>query len=450
MVSSYPTTYPPTYPPAPEGWYAQGSTPGGEGGTDGRIIAAFIVLPVIVLLDSGIWFGMSSLLYRHVAEGLGMEIADYGRLRTWMVVATTIGILFGGMVGIALGPRVTMAVGLGICALGMVMLALGPPGMTLASAVVVSAGQGIYRPTTYASAADALPWPRPHLRNTLCVVLYMTLNLGAALSSFLAFEFSEFVGTRMSFVGMAAGLVFATLLAVGLAVAHRLLRPRGEVSAPTPATTRRLDPTFLGLGLGLIVLTAVPWFSYSMMFDLQYEAASAQAPQLLDSSLYFSINPALVVVFGALLVVGLLVAHFTRTGVPTLLPVGLGLGVTGFGMVALLATFHVGGAVMLLVAIVVLAGGEVLMAPLLASRIAGDQHTRAVTMMTALWMSTGYAGALAVDWVGSASPDGMRLVGWGVAAVCVAVGLVVAGAAFPMRKVITPRNDPPPGTPIPY
>lgn len=159
MVSSYPTTYPPTYPPAPEGWYAQGSTPGGEGGTDGRIIAAFIVLPVIVLLDS---------------------------------------------------------------------------------------------------------------------------------------------------------------------------------------------------------------------------------------SLYFSINPALVVVFGALLVVGLLVAHFTRTRVPTLLPIGLGLGVTGFGMVALPATFHVGGAALLLVAIVVLAP------------------------------------------------------------VCVVVGLVVAGAAFPLRKMITPRNDPPPGTPIPY
>lgn len=445
---TYPPSYPPAYPPAPEGWHGQGQASGG--GIDGRALVAFLLLPLIVLLDSIIWFGLSSLLYTYVAEHMGLAIADYGKLRAWMVIAATVGILVGGVVAIGLGPRVTMAAGLGICTLGMALLAVGPAQTALASVIVVSAGQGIYRPTTYAAAADALPWPRPHLRNTLCVVIYMTVNLGAALSSFLAYRFLDFVGPAMTFVALAAGLVFATLLAVGLAVAHRMLRPRETVPSAEIQTTRRLDPVFLGLGLGLVVLTALPWLSYSLNWELQYEAANAVAPRLMETSYFFSINPALVVVFGAVLVVGLLVAHFTRTRIPTLLPAGLGLVALGLGMVGVLGSFHVGGAAVLVVAMVVLAGGEVLAAPLLASRIAGDQHTRVVTLVTALGMSSIYAGGIAIDWIGSSSPQASHFLGWGLGGICVVVGLIVAGAAIPLRKVITPRQDPPPGTPLPY
>jgi dipeptide/tripeptide permease len=125
--------------------------------------------------------------------------------------------------------------------------------------------------------------------------------------------------------------------------------------------------------------------------------------------------------------------------------------VMGAGMAALLLCFVVQQPPLLLLSVAVIAAGEVLMAPLLASRIAGDQHGRLVTLMTALWLAASYGSSQLLSHLGLHDSGALQLLGGIVAAVCVVVGLGLAIAAYPLRKVLTPAPEPPPpGTPLPY
>jgi len=427
-----------------------------------RIVAAFVGLPLIVLLDSLLWFGLSSVLPSYVTGtwqgGLELDYEFYGTIRAWQLPVLAGATVLGGIVAIGLGARFTMVLGLLICSVGVAALGLVGVDGVLIAAIVVAVGQGIYRPCVYAAAAEVLPFPRGQLRNVLFVGVYLTMNLGASLSGFVIFKIMDLTEFAVIFVALGAMGVLAALLALTLAVVHLAADPARRAAAdgvavppPPVPTTRRVDPRFLAVGLGLIVVTAVPWMSFGLMWDLQFRAADMFAPNLMDTRWFFSLNPLLVIFMGIALAALLLVLHLTRIKVPTLLPAGLGMMVIGGGMAILLLSFAVGHGAMVVLAIVVLAAGEVLMAPLLASRIAGDQHGRLVTLMCAMWLVAGYLGSQLLTRLGPDALDALQLIGWAVTVICVLVGLLLAAAAYPLRKLLTPApSEPPPGTPMPY
>lgn len=459
-------SYPPQYPYDPAGWQAPAMAPppaAPREPLDLRVVAAFVAIPVIVLLDSFVWFGMSSVYSRYLTDtyqgGLGLEFSVYGEVREWQLLAMMCATVFGGILAIGLGPRFTMVLGLLVCGAGVVATGLLGGVSLYAPAIVVAIGQGIYRPSVYGAAAEVLPFPRGQLRNVLFVVIYVTLNLGAALSSWLTWKLTEVTSFQAIFMAMAAALFLAAIVGLLLAFAHLFLGPsqhggESEPSAgvpPTLPTTRRLDPRFIAVGLGLIVVTAIPWMSFGLMWELQFTAAEHLGTDLTYTSWFFSLNPLIVIFVGLLLAAVLLVLHLTRIRIPTLLLVGLGLMVMGAGMAALLLCFVVQQPPLLLLSVAVIAAGEVLMAPLLASRIAGDQHGRLVTLMTALWLAASYGSSQLLSHLGLHDSGALQLLGGIVAAVCVVVGLGLAIAAYPLRKVLTPAPEPPPpGTPLPY
>ncbi len=460
-------SYPPQYPHDPAGWQAPAMAPrpaAPREPLDLRVVAAFVAIPLIVLLDSFVWFGMSSVYVRYLTDtyqgGLGLDHTVYGDLRTWQLLVMAGAIVLGGVVAIGLGPRFTMVLGLLICAAGVAATGLLGASGVFAAAMVVAVGQGIYRPTVYAAAAEVLPFPRGQLRNVLFVVIYLVLNLGAALSSWLTWKLMDLTAFPVIFMAFGGALFLAAIVGLLLAFAHLFLDPVPSgsepesgpaIGRPSRPSTHRLDPRFIAVGLGLIVVTAIPWMSVGLMWELQYAAVDLFAPDLMYSGWFFNLDPLLIIFLGLLLAAILLVLHLVRFRIPTLLPVGLGLLVMGAGMAALLLSFVVQQGPLLVASIVVLAAGEVLMAPLLASRIAGDQHGRLVTLMIALWLAASYGGSQLLTHFGPHDPEGLQLIGWAVVASCVVVGVLLAIAAYPLRKALVPAPEPPPpGTPLPY
>ena len=96
---------------------------------DRRTLAAALVLPAVVLLDGLAWFGMSSVLYLYLSD-LALPIEDYSRQRVLMSGVGLVATLASGVLAIAVGPRVMMALGLFVAGVGLVSCNLVPPELT--------------------------------------------------------------------------------------------------------------------------------------------------------------------------------------------------------------------------------------------------------------------------------------------------------------------------------
>jgi len=415
-----------------------------------RRIASFLLLPPVVLFEGMAWYGAMAVLMIHLTGdpfdgGLGMDHARAGTLYGMLRLLWIGGALLAGLIAIALGSHFALVLGLVTAVAGIAALGIADDTTVIVAMILAGLGVGMYRPSLQAAAAVSFRHPAEHLRNALFVLLWAAMNLGALLGPLASGAIRTNFTSRHVFHACGATMLLSALFAGGLAAA--MLAFRRSPGAP-PSPSQRFHLPVLLLAVGILLLVAIPWTGYGSLISMQIISVADHLP-MADMDLLFNINPVVVLLTSMLLLPVLLILHFTRVQVPTLMIVGAGLLLIGIGAVPLLLAPMFGGVSLLVVSIVVMAVGETLTGPLLLSRLAGDQHWRLVTLVMGVWISaTSGLGALMNLGLYRPEPNFLgQAVGWTSAGTALLAGVVLMAASYPMRKVLAPPVEAVPDDP---
>ncbi|MCB9597175.1 MAG: hypothetical protein H6719_30910 [Sandaracinaceae bacterium] len=123
---------------------------------------------------------------------------------------------------------------------------------------------------------------------------------------------------------------------------------------------------------------------WSSGYELVYELARASGGGYEEHEALMNVNPLVVTLGCALGFVASLVLHLVKVRVPTLVPIGVGMLLISASLVALLTADSADDAIVT-PAVVLMAVGELLAAPLLLSRLMGDLHERLPTLAVAVF-----------------------------------------------------------------
>ena len=205
-------------------------------------------------------------------------------------------------------------------------------------------------------------------------------------------------------------------------------RERDALSAPAP----REGYAHLAVIGGVLVVGGLVWALFSSGFDLLFLIARDSPGAYDDHSWLMSVNPGVVLagcVIGGLLSV---VLHVAKIRVSTLLPIGVGMLLVSMSLAALLAADDAMSPIVL-PAVVLLSVGEVMVGPLLLSRVAGDVGPRLHTLAVAGFFLVSTTPMLLISAV-SSEPETARVVS---ALAAGAAGL--AGLGFIVAASLTGR-----------
>lgn len=409
------------------------------------------LVPLIAFFETASWYGSRSILALHLRD-LGASIVESGSLIGIAQVVGLAATLLAGLLAIATRPWPLLAAGALLATAGVFGLAVAEPGFVSLPLYVAAFGHGLVRAALYGGAARALGDAHEHLRTGLFLLLYGATNLAGLLAPLASRPSPE--GSCAPVLVLSGGLgAFALLLSVALSVVLLVSRARPEALPPAPRPrAAHLVTVFL-----LVVLLGPTSGALNVVYELLFDVAAPlfdEDPSALTSIM--SVNPAAVVVL-TLLLAGLFgLLHFTKVKLPVLLPAGVGLVVMAGGVsLVLLQEPGAPSRGLLVLAMLVLAGGEVLVTPLLLSRLAGGLPYRLETLVAALWIASSQAPALARSAVGAtdAGTEGVsRLVAWSGVGGSLFWGVALAAAAFPLRRLFdapsapaaAPTGGPPP------
>lgn len=229
--------------------------PGRDGEAElGRATARRVrTLLVVVFLERLAYYGFRSIHMLMLCDseadgGLGLSDAAasavYGSLQTLTVWA----LLIGGVVALAAGPRITLALGSLLFAAALLLTA---PGASVGiSEILLGLGHGLIVPSVYVIAAQWIPIGKRGFLLSLFFAVYACANLGAFTGPLTI----GFLGERVSWAAarLTVGLVMtvALVLAIGIVLVDRG-RPR-----PVWCGRRRL------FGL-LVLLPFMTWFCFA-------------------------------------------------------------------------------------------------------------------------------------------------------------------------------------------
>jgi dipeptide/tripeptide permease len=406
-----------------------------------RPVSTFALIPPVVLLDALAWYGMMSMLslfmIGSMSEG-GLEMDHMGASSKYALLhgVVAVGSLLAGLIAIGVGPHMMMVLGLATAFAGVVTLGICDTTTVWIALVLAGVGQGLARPGVYASAATAFGYPAEQLRNALFVTCWASFNLGAVLGPLGASSLYTAFGYRAAFHLSGAVMLLAMLLASALAIVVFARRRQPE---PPPDTARKFDGRILGLAVGVAMLALVPWAGYSVVTVLQIDLVHAGATPV-DLSTLFTINPLIIIGASLLLVPVLLLLHWLKVNVPTLLFVGIGLVLMGIGFVPLLVAPEHLLLPFFIAATAIISFGELLTGPFLMSRLLGDHHWRIGALVAGVWLAAvaGISAAIHALAYSGMHLASAKLVGGAVAGVMVVVGLLFAAVAFPTRKFFVP------------
>ncbi len=395
-----------------------------------RRLVPFLVLPILVFLESMAWYALRTVQWPYLSEVVGGDIESVGTLITASYLVTAVGAVFAGLVGLGIGPWGVLPLGLLLAAGGAGTLPMTPAGLEMVPLLITAVGMGAVRASVWGLAVVELAAPRENLRTALLVLTYGALNAGGLAGPFLADRLREALGYSPIFYGTAGLFLVAALLAVVpivMVLVDRMPRSDGD-------RARRLHlPTLAASGMMVLVLAPV------LALLTQGSSSMWRAIYELDSDLLWlgQLNP-MVVLLAAPVVAGALVAvHFgLHKTVPGLLIAGPGLILWALAVAAgLVGNTSV---VVLGLAIAVIAVAEVLTTPALYSRFLGDLHWRVLTLTTAVWVATQSVLWWAVDGLaGLPQTEGLQsALGWLGIGAAVVVGLALTVAAIPLQRSI--------------
>jgi dipeptide/tripeptide permease len=362
-----------------------------------RSLLLFCALPLFIGLERLAHYLARAVLALHVVssppDGFGMSTASVGSIFAQLAGFGVVSPILGGLVAMALGPAVTLAIGAFIASAGYAVLGVGSVELLPVAIGLIAAGTGMCRPSGIALAASELRDRPEGVRSALFFLLYVAINAGAVVGPFAAGIGGGAMGFRVVF-GISAGIALvAAFVGGGLAAALRYAGGSGDSSSSSPPSPGGRA------AFGVILL----WVALAPSILMQAAEVRAQytifgGPSGMGNTLLHTINPIVVMVVSlgacaALLVVSL-AAKWT---IPTLSFIGVALVVWGMASGLLAAAPRGGGALPLLIAVaVVSAAGEAVVGPLSLGRAAASSIPRFSTLFVAGWLAaTGAVSMLA-------------------------------------------------------
>jgi dipeptide/tripeptide permease len=316
----------------------------------GTRLLTLLLVPVLVGCERFAYYGVRSLLVLDLTRRFGLSMGEAGALLTLLGVLVLVVPLLGGVLALALGPRIVAIAGAVVAAVGYALL--GTDASRALALVIVGLGVGIFKPCIWAMLADAITdeeapagageAPRSPRRFALmgaaALASYATINVGAMLAPVAASFVAEAKGFGTTFFGLAGTMLVTIVLAAAIAVLPRMGRSRGSASQASayraPASLAIAVPPPTPLGAPMVGLLAL--LGASIPFELGSPVAYSVGYLLHLPPQVEAVSSFFLVVASAASFVLLLVVALSRRSFPLTWAFGGALLVFGVGLVPLL------------------------------------------------------------------------------------------------------------------
>jgi MFS family permease len=218
---------------------------------------AFVV--VLLAIERFAYYATRPMLFVWLGQEHQFPMRNAGVLVGELSLVTLLVPIVGGLVAIAVGPRVVAVAGATLAAVGYIVLSAGADvGWFVALA---GGGVGLLKPCTWAIAADELarpevaagvdpetvpPNPRRFARvGAMFSLMYLALNVGAGAAPVVASALANFGNVRWVFVMSSAAMTVVVVLAAALVALspHRPSRVAAEPLPPQPVYRVGAAPT---------------------------------------------------------------------------------------------------------------------------------------------------------------------------------------------------------------
>lgn len=394
--------------------------------------ASAILAPSIAFFASAGWYLARTVSSIYLIEG-GSSVEDMGGMRITHSVVGMLGLALGGGIAIATGPWVPLILGAGALSVGLFALAALPVDAAPIALGLAAFGHAMILPALYGALARALDGELEGLRNAAFLVVAASINAGAFMSPLFGSEIRAALGFRTVFL-TGGGIAVVALVLAGILGAVVLMTRKKEPSKSEPAPAGGWARA--GVGGGVVVVCALPW-----ALAIGAGAWELLAPELryglseVESTTLHALNPLVVIALSLLGAVAFVVLHALKAKVPALLIAGLGLAVLGVGAALSAALIDEDASLVTVGAVLVIGAiGEALFLPLLLSRATADLPLRLETAVAAAWILAIRVIMMLTAFV-SDEPSGQRALLWVGALAALVVGIGLAAASFPLRRV---------------
>ncbi len=390
-----------------------------------------IIIPALILLalflERGASYGVNVSYALYLAEKALLGTTDRTYLNLLSAAGAMIAPLIGGVVAIAIGPRITMTLGALAYAVGYGALALDMDVSLWSGTVLTVLGLGLFRPAAFVALAHELGYPQEAPRLAAFALAYAATNIagfGAAGTERLL----RATGDVTLVFGLAAGaMVLASVLGTSVVGVHRRLGDK-----PTRADFGRRAE--FG-ALALVALT-VPFYvglkAHTRMWDVV-----GSTPD--DYETLFQASIIGVIAASSLLAAGTAIAAVKNPPPMTLPLIGGGMIISslGFGLAVFADPVDVDA---LMPSVVVMAVAETLVGAVVLSRITADTHPRYATLFYALLSLLFGATNVPIAFIDDV--ETFQLVLGGAALTTLVSGVVTMGLANRMqRHFFTPKEE---------
>jgi hypothetical protein len=359
----------------------------------------WVLLPAVFLL-AGLAASLSIRMWSPHLQASGLaadQVAEFmGRASAVMGPIAILAALCGGVIGLAVGPYPVLLFGAVLLAGGLGTVSLLDGTATLIPMAVARLGWALTQIGIWTCAAVPLAGRREPLRNGLFILLWGVLNATFLMTASIE---ARLLPHLDSTVLLALGAVLALLAA---ALATPLLfswlqtrrgssplpgdtaswRPVGQGGPEEPGGADPVILVHLAAG-GLIALCFLPWASHVHLYRLVGDAARS-----LGVGGIMGVNQLAVVCFGVLLPIVFWLQARRDAYAPALVLVGLGLLVSLVGAVLLTLDPLRSSVAGVTTVLIVLTIAELLIGPLILSRLAGDSHWRLGCLLVGTWLAT--------------------------------------------------------------
>jgi hypothetical protein len=308
-----------------------------------RGLFALALLLIATCMERFGYYGSRSFLSLDLrAEGATVE--SIGMTMTALQGLVLVGMIIGGAAAFGIGPRATAAVGALLAAIGHFALAAGAP--VVIGAGVVAFGAGVFRPCTFAAAAETLAWddaspsaPGPHrfaAVTAFAVLSYAAVNVGSLLSPMVAGALRNAQGNSLVH-GVDGGVLILAAMIAGLAAVLGLFGRGGSDSqaAKGPYRDATVQPSFTpappGQAVAGLAILLVPQGVFLLATTLSTPPRGFLSGR--DSMWLYSVNPVVVTIVSMMVFTVLLIAVLQRWTLPPLLIQGAGLVIFSLGLI---------------------------------------------------------------------------------------------------------------------
>jgi len=380
-----------------------------------------------LFLERSASYGVNVSYALYLADEALLGTTDRTYLSLLSAAGAMIAPLIGGVVAIAIGPRITMTLGALAYAVGYGALALDMDVSLWSGTVLTVLGLGLFRPAAFVALAHELGYPQEAPRLAAFALAYAATNIagfGAAGTERLL----RATGDVTLVFGLAAGaMVLASVLGTSVVGVHRRLGDK-----PTRADFGRRAE--FG-ALALVALT-VPFYvglkAHTRMWDVV-----GSTPD--DYETLFQASIIGVVAASSLLAAGTAIAAVKNPPPMTLPLIGGGMIISslGFGLAVFADPVDVDA---LMPSVVVMAVAETLVGAVVLSRITADTHPRYATLFYALLSLLFGATNVPIAFIDDV--ETFQLVLGGAALTTLVSGVVTMGLANRMqRHFFTPKEE---------